>query len=90
MVLRGIARSSDRHMNCAGGLPLWAAKLQEPIAGCAGGRVAPRTKTAMKVSDAPFDRVAPYLTTGLDVLIGAEGVVIGVGADCVDVCGLPS
>jgi dihydrodipicolinate synthase/N-acetylneuraminate lyase len=29
----------------------------------------------MKVSDSPFDRVAPYLTTGLDVFIGAEGVL---------------
>jgi dihydrodipicolinate synthase/N-acetylneuraminate lyase len=29
----------------------------------------------MKVSDAPFERVAPYLATGLDVFIGAEGVV---------------
>lgn len=28
--------------------------------------------TGMKVSDAPFDRVEPYLTTGLDVFIGAE------------------
>lgn len=27
----------------------------------------------MKVSDAPFDRAAPYLRTGLDVFIGAEG-----------------
>jgi dihydrodipicolinate synthase/N-acetylneuraminate lyase len=29
----------------------------------------------MKVSDAPFDQVAPYLETGLDVFIGAEGVI---------------
>lgn len=29
----------------------------------------------MKVSDAPFERVAPYLATGLDVFIGAEGVL---------------
>ena len=29
----------------------------------------------MKVSDAPFERVEPYLATGLDVFIGAEGVV---------------
>lgn len=29
----------------------------------------------MKVSDAPFDRVEPYLATGLDVFIGAEGVL---------------
>ncbi len=29
----------------------------------------------MKVSDAPFERVAPYLATGLDVFIGAEGVI---------------
>ena len=29
----------------------------------------------MKVSDAPFDRVAPYLDTGLDVLIGAEALL---------------
>jgi dihydrodipicolinate synthase/N-acetylneuraminate lyase len=29
----------------------------------------------LKVSDAPFDRVEPYLATGLDVFIGAEGVL---------------
>jgi dihydrodipicolinate synthase/N-acetylneuraminate lyase len=29
----------------------------------------------MKVSDAPFERVEPYLGTGLDIFIGAEGCV---------------
>jgi dihydrodipicolinate synthase/N-acetylneuraminate lyase len=29
----------------------------------------------MKVSDAPFDRVEPYLGAGLDVFIGAEAVI---------------
>lgn len=29
----------------------------------------------MKVSDAPFERVKPYLETGLDVFIGAEAVI---------------
>jgi dihydrodipicolinate synthase/N-acetylneuraminate lyase len=29
----------------------------------------------MKVSDAPFERVAPYLATGLDVFIGAEALI---------------
>ncbi len=29
----------------------------------------------MKVSDAPFERVAPYLQTGLDVFIGAEALI---------------
>jgi dihydrodipicolinate synthase/N-acetylneuraminate lyase len=29
----------------------------------------------MKVSDAPFERVEPYLATGLDVFIGAEGAI---------------
>ena len=29
----------------------------------------------MKVSDAPFDRVAPYLLDGLDVFIGAEALI---------------
>jgi dihydrodipicolinate synthase/N-acetylneuraminate lyase len=29
----------------------------------------------MKVSDAPFDRVAPYLLDGLDVFIGAEWLI---------------
>ena len=29
----------------------------------------------MKVSDSPFERVEPYLATGLDVFIGAEGVL---------------
>jgi dihydrodipicolinate synthase/N-acetylneuraminate lyase len=32
----------------------------------------------MKVSDAPFEQVAPYMLDGLDVLIGAEAL-IGVG-----------
>jgi dihydrodipicolinate synthase/N-acetylneuraminate lyase len=30
----------------------------------------------MKVSDAPFERAAPYLRTDLDVFIGAEGVLL--------------
>ena len=30
----------------------------------------------MKVSDAPFERVEPYLSTGLDIFIGAEGVIV--------------
>lgn len=29
----------------------------------------------MKVSDAPFERVRPYLEAGLDVFIGAEGMI---------------
>lgn len=29
----------------------------------------------MKVSDAPFERVKPYLKTGLDIFIGAEGCI---------------
>jgi dihydrodipicolinate synthase/N-acetylneuraminate lyase len=29
----------------------------------------------MKVSDAPFDRVRPYLLEGLDVFVGAEALV---------------
>jgi dihydrodipicolinate synthase/N-acetylneuraminate lyase len=29
----------------------------------------------MKVSDAPYDRVEPYLATGLDIFIGAEAVL---------------
>lgn len=29
----------------------------------------------MKVSDTPFERVEPYLATGLDVFIGAEGLI---------------
>jgi dihydrodipicolinate synthase/N-acetylneuraminate lyase len=29
----------------------------------------------LKVSDAPFDRVKPYLIAGLDVFIGAEGLI---------------
>jgi N-acetylneuraminate lyase len=31
--------------------------------------------TGMKVSDAPFERVEPYLATGLDVFIGAEDCI---------------
>jgi len=30
----------------------------------------------MKVSDAPFDRVRPYLGTGIDIFIGAEGMIV--------------
>jgi dihydrodipicolinate synthase/N-acetylneuraminate lyase len=29
----------------------------------------------MKVSDAPFARLQPYLATGLDVFVGAEGII---------------
>jgi dihydrodipicolinate synthase/N-acetylneuraminate lyase len=29
----------------------------------------------MKVSDVPFENVEPYLTTGIDVFIGAEGLI---------------
>lgn len=29
----------------------------------------------MKVSDAPYERVAPYMSTGLDVFVGAEAVI---------------
>jgi N-acetylneuraminate lyase len=29
----------------------------------------------MKVSDAPFERVEPYLASGLDIFIGAEGLI---------------
>jgi dihydrodipicolinate synthase/N-acetylneuraminate lyase len=31
--------------------------------------------TGLKVSDSPFDRVQPYLLPGLDVFIGAEGLI---------------
>lgn len=31
--------------------------------------------TGLKVSDAPFELVEPYLTEGLDVFIGAEGLI---------------
>ena len=31
--------------------------------------------TGLKVSDSPFDAVAPYLIPGLDVFIGAEGLI---------------
>jgi dihydrodipicolinate synthase/N-acetylneuraminate lyase len=30
----------------------------------------------MKVSDAPFERVEPYLATGLDIFVGAESVAL--------------
>ena len=29
----------------------------------------------MKVSDAPFEKVAPYMLDGLDVLVGAEALI---------------
>ena len=31
--------------------------------------------TGLKVSDSPFERVAPYLLDGLDVFVGAEGLI---------------
>ena len=35
----------------------------------------------LKVSDSPFERVEPYLLPGLDVFIGAEGLIAsGAGA----------
>jgi dihydrodipicolinate synthase/N-acetylneuraminate lyase len=39
------------------------------------GECAPNL-AGMKVSDAPFARVKPYLETGLDVFIGAEGLIV--------------
>ncbi|MFN2470437.1 MAG: dihydrodipicolinate synthase family protein [Gaiellaceae bacterium] len=50
-------------------------------------RVVERVRTGasnlagLKVSDAPFDRVAPYLLEGLDVFVGAEALIAeGLGA----------
>jgi len=31
--------------------------------------------TGMKITDAPFDRVEPYLATGLDIFIGTENLI---------------
>jgi dihydrodipicolinate synthase/N-acetylneuraminate lyase len=45
-------------------------RLQESVPNLAG----------MKVSDAPFDRVEPYLLEGLDIFIGAESL-IGAGME---------
>jgi dihydrodipicolinate synthase/N-acetylneuraminate lyase len=46
-----------------------------PVSVVEGLRERASNLAGMKVSDSPFERVEPYLATGLDVFIGAEGVV---------------
>lgn len=46
-----------------------------PVEVVAAVRERAESLVGMKVSDAPFDRVKPYLQTGLDVFIGAEAVL---------------
>jgi N-acetylneuraminate lyase len=46
-----------------------------PVAVVEGLRERAPNLAGMKVSDAPFERVEPYLATGLDVFIGAESAV---------------
>lgn len=46
-----------------------------PLAVLARLREGAPNLTGLKVSDTPFDRVAPYLTLGLDVFIGAEALI---------------
>jgi dihydrodipicolinate synthase/N-acetylneuraminate lyase len=47
-----------------------------PAAVISGLRERAANLAGMKVSDAPFDRVRPYLDTGIDIFIGAEGVIV--------------
>ncbi|MGI8572164.1 MAG: dihydrodipicolinate synthase family protein [Solirubrobacteraceae bacterium] len=46
-----------------------------PLAVIEGLRERVPNLAGMKVSDAPFERVEPYLATGLDVFIGAEALI---------------
>jgi dihydrodipicolinate synthase/N-acetylneuraminate lyase len=47
-------------------IPVWVVeRLRETVDNVVG----------MKVSDAPFSKVAPYLLEGLDVYVGAEGLI---------------
>jgi dihydrodipicolinate synthase/N-acetylneuraminate lyase len=46
-----------------------------PLSVVAALREAAPNLAGLKVSDAPFERVAPYLLEGLDVFIGAEALV---------------
>jgi N-acetylneuraminate lyase len=46
-----------------------------PVSVVEGLRERAANLSGMKVSDAPFERVEPYLATGLDVFIGVEEVV---------------
>ncbi|HTX31478.1 MAG TPA: dihydrodipicolinate synthase family protein [Solirubrobacteraceae bacterium] len=46
-----------------------------PVAVVASLRERAPNLVGMKVSDAPFDQVEPYLQTGLDVFIGAEALI---------------
>lgn len=47
-----------------------------PLPVIAGLREAAPNFAGMKVSDAPLDRLEPYLLDGLDVLVGAEALIL--------------
>jgi dihydrodipicolinate synthase/N-acetylneuraminate lyase len=61
--------------------PFYAYELQAASGYAIPPRVVERLReraanlVGMKVSDAPFEKVAPYLLDGLDVLIGAESLI---------------
>jgi dihydrodipicolinate synthase/N-acetylneuraminate lyase len=70
-------------------LPFYVYELEKasgyaiPVAVVERLREAVDNLAGMKVSDAPFDKVQPYLLEGLDVLIGAEALIgqgLGAGA----------
>jgi dihydrodipicolinate synthase/N-acetylneuraminate lyase len=73
------------HFTAAAGacapLPFYAYELQAASGYAIPPRVIERLRdradnlVGMKVSDAPFEKVAPYLLDGLDVLIGAEALI---------------
>lgn len=46
-----------------------------PVTVIEGLRERASNLTGMKVTDAPFERVEPYLGTGLDIFIGAESLI---------------
>jgi dihydrodipicolinate synthase/N-acetylneuraminate lyase len=62
-------------------VPFYAYELQAasgyaiPVAVVERLRDAVDNLVGMKVSDAPFEKVAPYLLDGLDVLVGAEALI---------------
>ena len=64
-----------------GAVPFYAYELRAASGYAIPPRVIERLRdtvdnlVGMKVSDAPFDQVAPYLLEGLDVLVGAEALI---------------
>jgi 4-hydroxy-tetrahydrodipicolinate synthase len=62
-------------------LPFYVYELEKasgyaiPVAVVEELRLEVENVAGMKVSDAPFDKVAPYLLEGLDVFVGAESLI---------------